>query len=402
MRIALFSDSAFPILNGVSVSVDRLRSGLIKLGHEVHLYAPDHPEAARHEEGVTRIPSWITPFARRYPFCDPFWLKGYKGFAEQKFDLLHLHNPFFAGSLAMRWAKRSGLPLVGSFHTDFRRCLAYCPAPLGWGGVFAAMQVRRIFRACDLAIVPSDTAGEWLSSYGVQTPQVVVPTGVELAPPMDRQTLRRSLGFKRDEVILLSVGRLAPEKNPLAIIESFALAAKDVPRAHLAIVGDGPLMNKLKARVHQLGLEPRVRFTGPRNPSEAAAFLAASDALVMTSFNETQGLVVLEAMSHGLPVVAVNEGGAGEQISDGVEGWVTNSHPADLAKAVTSILSQSNLRTRMGKAALAKGRSWTSLAHSEKMVQHYLSVLGHDHDGRQESVVFGEEKVEFMNRVRKP
>jgi glycosyltransferase involved in cell wall biosynthesis len=219
---------------------------------------------------------------------------------------------------------------------------------------------------------------------------------------MDRQTLRRSLGFKRDEVILLSVGRLAPEKNPLAIIESFALTAKDVQRARLVIVGDGPLMNKLKARVHELGLEPRVRFTGPRSPSETAAFLAASDALVMTSFNETQGLVVLEAMSHGLPVVAVNQGGASEQVSDGIEGWVTNSHPDDLAKAVTSILSQSNLRSKMSQAAMAKGRSWTSLAHAEKMVQYYRSVLGHDHEVEQESVVIGEEKVESMKRVRKP
>jgi 1,2-diacylglycerol 3-alpha-glucosyltransferase len=402
LRIALFSDSAFPILNGVSVSVDRLRSSLIKLGHEVNLYAPDHPEAARNEEGITRIPSWITPFARRYPFCDPFWLRGYEGFAQQEFDLLHLHNPFFAGSLALRWAKRSGLPLVGSFHTDFRRCLAYCPAPLGWGGAFAAMQVRRIFRACDLAIVPSETAGAWLSNYGVQTPQVVVPTGVEISPPMDRQTLRRSLGFKRDEVILLSVGRLAPEKNPLAIIESFALTAKDVQRARLVIVGDGPLMNKLKARVHELDLEPRVRFTGPRSPSETAAFLAASDALAMTSFNETQGLVVLEAMSHGLPVVAVNQGGASEQVSDGIEGWVTNSSPSEIAKAVNTILSQSNLRSKMSQAAMAKGRSWTSLAHAEKMVQYYRSVLGHDHEVEQESVVIGEEQVESMKRVRKP
>lgn len=401
MRIALFSDSAFPILNGVSVSVDRLRSGLLRLGHEVHLYAPNHPEAARNEQGVTRIPSWITPFARRYPFCDPFWQKGFEAFERQRFDLLHLHNPFFAGSLAMRWAKRSGLPLVGSFHTDFRRCLAYCPAPLGWGGIFAAQQVRRIFRACSLAVVPSETAGGWLYGYGVDTPQVVVPTGVEMTPAMDRQTLRRSLGFKRDELILLSVGRLAPEKNPPATVEAFALTAQKIERSRLVVVGDGPLMKKLKARVHELGLEARVWFTGPRSPSETAAFLAASDALVMTSFNETQGLVVLEAMSHGLPVVAVNQGGAGAQIADGVEGWVTDSQPARVAEAVNSILSQSSLRHKMGQAALAKGRSWTSLAHAEKMVDCYRSVLGHDHDESEESVVFGVENEGLMNRVKK-
>lgn len=402
MRIALFSDSAFPILNGVSVSVDRLRNGLLKLGHEVHLFAADHPEAPRNEPGITRIPSRITPFARRYPFCDPFWFRGYALFAEQSFDLLHLHNPFFAGSLAMRWAKRSRLPLVGSFHTDFRRCLAYCPPPLGWGGVFAQRQVKRVFRACSLAIVPSDTAGEWLAEYGVQTRQVVVPTGIDVGMAMDRQTLRRSLGFRRDELILLSVGRLAPEKNPFAIVESFALAVQGNDRTRLVVVGDGPLMKRLKARVHQLGLEPRVWFTGPRSPSETAAFFAASDALVMTSFNETQGLVVLEAMSHGLPVIAVNQGGAGEQITDGVEGWVTDSDPAQIAKAVCSMFNQSNLRHRMGLAALAKGRSWTSLAHAEKMAECYRSVLGHDRNQTEESVVFGVENEGLMNRVKKP
>lgn len=401
MRIALFSDSAFPILNGVSVSVDRLRSGLTKLGHEVHLFAADHPEAGRNEPGVTRIPSRITPFARRYPFCDPFWLKGYPQFADQGFDLLHLHNPFFAGSLATRWAKRSGLPLVGSFHTDFCRCLNYCPAPLGWGGMFAYKQVRRIFRACDLAVVPSQTAGEWLSDYGVQTPQVVIPTGIELAQPMDRQTLRRSFGFSREDLVVVSVGRLSPEKNPLALIESFALTAAAVSRAQLVIVGDGPCTNMLKAKVHKLNLESRVRFAGPRTPIETSAFLAAADALLVTSFNETQGLVVLEAMSHGLPVVAVNGGGASEQISDGIEGWVTDREPSSLSSAVNSLLQNSLLRGQMGQAAFKKGRSWTALAYAEKMSECYRRVLGHDHLLDQESVVSGERKGDLMSQVTK-
>ncbi len=301
----------------------------------------------------------------------------------------------------MRWSARSRLPLIGSFHTDFRRCLKYCPAPLGWGGVFAANQVRRIFNACSLAIAPSETAGEWLADYGVKTPLAIVPTGVETGPAMDRQTLRRSLGFKRDDLILLSVGRLAPEKNPFAVIEAFALTAAAAEKAKLVMLGDGPEMQRLKERVHRLGLESRVRFTGPRSPSETAAFFAASDAFLITSFNETQGLVVLEAMSHGLPVAAVKGGGASEQITDGVEGWVTGQEPAEIAKAVMSLFLQPSLRTRMGQAALAKGRTWTSLAHAEKMVECYRQVLGHDPAESRKTVVTDEAKSGLMSQAGK-
>lgn len=342
------------------------------------LYAPGHPNAMAGEPGVTRIPSLVTPFAPKYPFACTGWEKGRKEFLHSEFDIVHLHTPFMAGILARSWARSGRIPLIGSFHTDYRRCLKQCGIPLRWGSAVAAHFVKSAFDACSSVIVPSDLSGEWLAEYGCSARQRVVPNGVPLPAPLDRRTLRRAMGWKDSDLIVLSVGRLAPEKNPLTLIEAFALAADRCPRAILALVGEGPWRDRVQKLVRRKGLEARVRMLGERSPAEAAACFAASDLFVLASFNETQGLVLGEAMSYGLPVVAAKGGAATTTFCDGKEGFAVLPDPDSIAGAVTSLLLKPALRERMGQAAQIRGRSWTSLAHAKAVIEVYREVLGQD------------------------
>lgn len=378
LRIALFSDSALPIINGVSVSVDRLKKGLEQLGHQVTLYAPGHPDALQFEPGVVRIPSLVTPLAPRYPFAFTAWSHGKREFMAARHDLVHLHTPFMAGILGQSWARSCGLPLVGSFHTDYRRCLKHCGRPLRWGAAVAAQFVKHSFGACDAVIAPSELSGKWLAEYGCESPQTIVPNGIPHPASLDRRTLRRAMGWQESDLIVLSVGRLAPEKNPLGLVDAFSRVAESCPRAALAVVGDGPWRERVQAAVRAKGLAAHVRMMGERSPAETAACYAASDVFVLASFNETQGLVLGEAMSYGLPVVAAQGGAAATTFTDGREGFAVHPDPDSIADATTSLLVKSSLREKMGQAAKAKGRSWTCLSHAKAIEAVYREVLGHD------------------------
>lgn len=376
LRIALFSDSALPVINGVSVSLDRLSSGLTRLGHTVTLFAPAHPEALKDEDGVVRLPSCQTLFAPSYPLAVPFDQSARESFLSRRFDLVHFHTPFSAGRLGIKWATAAGIPLIGSFHTDYRRCLAQYGLPLRWGSPLAAWFVKSAFGASSLNLVPSETAGSWLDQHGVLAPLRVVPNGAPLPQPLDRKTLRRALGWKEGQLVVLSVGRLAPEKNPEALIHAFALTAPLCPGAILAMVGDGPLRGKLGKLCRSLGLDGRVIFMGGRTPSEASAAYAAADLFVLPSFNETQGLALAEAMSWGLPVVAVRGGAACDAFVDGVEGIAADPDPAAIASALTSLYQKASLRASLGRAAQARARSWTCQAHAKAVEAAYFEVLG--------------------------
>lgn len=126
------------------------------------------------------------------------------------------------------------------------------------------------------------------------------------------------------------------------------------------------------------GLESRVRMMGERSPAETAACYAASDVFALASFNETQGLVLGEAMSYGLPVVAVKGGAATTTFSDGREGFAVPPDPDSIAEATTSLLVKISLREKMGHAARTKGRSWTCLSHAKAVEAVYREVLGQE------------------------
>jgi 1,2-diacylglycerol 3-alpha-glucosyltransferase len=194
------------------------------------------------------------------------------------------------------------------------------------------------------------------------------------------------MGWKESDLIVLSVGRIAPEKNPLALIEAFSRTTDRCPRAILAVVGEGPWREKVQKLIRQKGLESRVRMLGERSPAEAAACFAASDLFVLASFNETQGLVLGEAMSYGLPVVAAQGGAATTTFTDGKEGFAVLPDPDSIAEAMTSLLLKPSLRDQMGQAAQARGRSWTCLAHARAVEEVYREVLGQDTLGSQKRV----------------
>ena len=309
MRVLMISDVYFPRVNGVSTSTATFMRELLDLGHQVRLLAPEYPQPWEDGLPVQRVPSRsvVVDKEDRMMRWRAAWEAGLA--AGRECDVVHVQTPFVAHYLGRKLARRLGVPLVESYHTFFEEYLFhYLPGvPKGLMRYLARRFSRSQRREVDALVVPSGAMLEKLRGYGVSTRAEVIPTGLDMAKFRggDGAAFRARLGLGADTPVLVHVGRIAHEKNIDFLVAAFSRVRETIPRAVLVIAGEGPALNHVKALVERLGLTPAVHFVGylDRRNSLLDCY-RAGDAFVFASRTETQGLVLLEAMALGVPVVS--------------------------------------------------------------------------------------------------
>ena len=381
MRVGIFSESYEPIQNGVAVSVRTLIDELRALHHHVVAIAPHYPDHTDGSPFVLRVPSMLTAMNADYPIPVPWFPRLKREIRKLHLDILHSQSPFFMGILAIRISRRYGIPHVTTYHTLYEQYLHYLFFMPGL--VTQRMMdwwLPRFYNECACAIVPSRAAERNLRRYGVECRIEVIPTGVPL-PPLEslgeetRNRVRRMHEIPVDAPLLLYVGRLAREKNVELVLDSFEDLALEFPEARLLIVGGGPHELALKSRAEAGDLNGRVQFTGPMPREDLDSVYAAADLLVFGSATETQGLVVGEARAAGTPAVVVDEGGASETVTDGVDGRVVPPNREAFASAIRALLKYDSVRLAMRDACLRSAPLYTPSAMAQRIVQVYDSVL---------------------------
>lgn len=379
MRILFVSDVYLPRVNGVSTSIRSFRSGLEALGHEVRLVVPRYGDEPP-EPGVARVPGTPVPFDPEDRRLHRTALRTACRAAAADCDVVHAQTPFVAYYAARDAARHAGKPLVVSYHTYFEGYLHHyvplLPRPA------AAWLARRFTRAqCNVAdaiVVPTQAIGDLLARYGVERPSHVVPTGLDLARyrAADGAGFRQQLGIDPQVPLALHLGRLAHEKNVGFVVEAFAHVHARLPRARLLIAGEGPAAADLHALVARLGLCDAIDFIGYlTDRRRVAACYAAADAFLFASQTETQGLVLLEAMASGVPVVAVAALGAAEVLPES-SGAVVVPLDRDAFGAATLALLQ-NRERRAGIVARQHAfvSGWSEAAMSRRLVEVYRGLL---------------------------
>jgi glycosyltransferase involved in cell wall biosynthesis len=355
MRIAIFTETFVPALDGV---VTRLRSTideLLKDGDEMLVIAPSYGEgpAYYHDVPIHRVAG--VPFPP-YPQIMLAPSNPRVGRALKKFepDLIHAVNPFVLGSGAPFYSHRMGLPLVASYHTNVTTYARFYG--LGIGERAGRWWTRTLHNRAHVNLCTSETTRKYLSENGVQRLHVW-PQGVDTArfhPKKRSAEWRLKLsGGHPESPVLLYVGRLGREKN----IGSLKAVLRAMPGVRLALVGDGPARGELEEEFAGM---PAV-FSGTRRGAELTAAYASADALVFPSTTETLGLAMLEALSSGLPVVAARAGAAHEVVEEGVNGLLYEPEVRDsLVGTVRRILEDGELRARLGEGAraTAETRDW--------------------------------------------
>jgi len=359
LRVAMFTNNYLPFIGGVPISIDRLKLGLTELNNGVLVVAPRYPQPSTTEEADVLRLAPLLPLGRHNEFrlANIFsWrlLKRVRAFAPQ---VIHVHHPFWIGRAGQLLGRLLRVPVVYTYHTRLEHYAHYVPLP---GPLFRNLishaLVKRFANGCDAVIVPTSSAEEYLRIVGVKQPVFVQPTGIDYARFADADsaaidTLRHRYRLEGKRV-LVSISRLSKEKNIDFMLDGLVLLRDNsAHNFHLLLLGEGNEFNRLQARIEALGLSEHVTLVGAVPPEEVALYCHLAEIFVFASRSETQGMVVLEAMAAGLPVVVIRSSGIEDIVQHGVNGYKTAPDPQSWSQRIDTLLSDDGLKARMSGQA---------------------------------------------------
>jgi 1,2-diacylglycerol 3-alpha-glucosyltransferase len=383
MNILMLSDVYFPRVNGVSTSMQTFCRELVRLGHAVTIVAPDYGIAdADPEFEIIRLP------ARRI-FFDPedrlirksAVRATVEALAARAWDIIHIHTPFRAHQIGVALARKTGRPTVESYHTYFEEYVAnYLPwFPPKLLRFFVRRFSRRLCESVDHLIVPTTEMAAVLRGYGIATPSTVVPTGIRLEDFTrgDAARFRRAHGFPETAPLLLTVSRLAIEKNIDFLLEVARALKAEALDFTFVVAGEGPDAPRLKRLATSLGLGDRVRFLG--NLDRNSALLdcySAADVFVFASSTETQGLVLIEAMACGAPIVSTAVMGTATVLRGTRSALIAEERVDAFAALVARLLRSPDERRRLSAAGPLDAEKWSATGLMRKVVSMYERLAG--------------------------
>ena len=336
---------------------------LTKRGHEVFIFCPK--SNIKEFKGVT-VHSYPAVKFKPYP---EFMIAVPQGRDKvPRLDVVHTHSPFTMGFFGWRVAKFQGIPKVSTFHTLLSEYVGYVSKlgktilrPITWEFC------RTFYNKHERLIAPSKTLKKTLRDHEIRKPIEVIPNGIDVNffRPFDKNKARKKLRLK-GEKIFLSLGRLGHEKNVDITIQAF----KNVD-ARLVIAGRGPAEKKLKKLTTKLGLKNKVIFRGFIPEKLKPLYYSAADALIVASEVETQGLVLVEAMACGTPVIGARSGPIPEIIRDGKNGYLFKSK--DIGELAEKIMAFETSQ-RMKKNALKTSKNYSIEKCVTKLEEFYREL----------------------------
>ncbi len=382
MRILMISDVYFPRINGVSTSIQTFRRGLHAAGHETVLIAPEYPVPYTDspDQHVIRVPSRYLPRDPEDRIMKQRDLRALR--SELKLgdiDLVHIQTPFLAHYHGISIARKLGVPVIETYHTYFEEYLHHY-VPLIPRSVMRFVARRFTVSQCaalDALVVPSPAMQKALEDYGVRCPMHIIPTGMEMErfASGDGRRFRERLGIPADRPTLVHVGRIAHEKNIDFLLRMFVRVVKRKPETMLVVAGEGPALEHCKSYVESLQLSANVRFVGYLSRDrELPDCYSAGDLFVFSSKTETQGLVLLEAMACGTPVVSTAYMGTADIVKPERGARVAPDNEEGFANLVIELLNDPARRHAMTEQAREYAATWSATAMAHRMADLYQSM----------------------------
>lgn len=363
MRIALFTETYLPHINGVVTHVKILRDGLLQQGHEVLVVTADYQTRHHYiKDGILHCPAIKSKRFYGYGVASPFSRRRLKLVQDFHPDIIHIHNEFGIGLSGIFAAKQLHVPLVYTLHTMYDDYLYYvAPRHL----LRAAKKVshdyfRLLGNAATELTGPSPKCQEYFQQIGVKKDVNVIPNAVELDDfSPDRISAENKAAFRRryqipdDVMIACFVGRLGHEKSVDVLLDYWARTITPEDKIMLCIIGGGPVQEKLEQQAKDLGIGSMVVFTGAVPHDQMPPYYASCDVYVTASLSDTNSISMLEGMATGLPVLrrydALNENV--DQVRDGVNGYIFNS-PEEMAAELRRIKNLSPEQLSILKASV--------------------------------------------------
>ncbi|NBV42417.1 glycosyltransferase family 4 protein, partial [bacterium] len=362
MKIAIFTDTYLPQINGVAVSTQTFVKEFEKLGHSVVIIGPKVDKTTRSTGRVWRFKSMPFPFQTEHRIIFPLSRK-LRLFKRMGFDIIHVQTPFFMGHLGQYLGWKNNIPVVHTYHTFWAEYLHYFPLiPKRLRHRIDLLLLSKNFcNRCDHVFVPTQEIQTKLLEYGVTVPLTILPTGINLetirahGSPHD---FRAKYNIEPQEKVVIFVGRLGQEKNVRFLMDAFAALNKQLPRTRLLMVGDGPEREYLEEKTKELGISNHVTFCGYLPHQKVFTAYAASDVIAFPSKTETQGLSLLEGLALGKPAVCINELGVKHILTEG--GFLTDDSLDDYVEKLVKLLVDEKLYHQKYLEAIHRGEQFSA------------------------------------------
>lgn len=388
MRIGLFTDTYPPFINGVSTSVLMLKQGLEKLGHEVYVVTVnDESFSYKEEDGILKIPSFpigLMNFRQTgiYP------IKAFNIIKKWKLDIIHSHTEFSIGTFARLISKQLNIPLVHTYHTMYEEYIYYITKGYFNSASKKLVEYLTLFlcdKTIDELIVPTEKTKElFKDKYKVKRDVYVIPSGIDTTrfykENIDKNeiiNLKKDLGLKKTDFIVLYVGRIAKEKSIDFLINNFNSVLNRIPKAKMIIVGDGPDIKNLIDLTRKKGLENKIIFTGKAPWTDVPKYYSLCDLFVTASKTETQGLTVMEAMGASKPVVAIRDESFELMITDKKDGLFFDDEKS-YVDMIYEVYKNKKLRDEISFNARLTADKYSPYNYAKNVLKVYDKVISKD------------------------
>jgi len=384
MRIAMFTNTYLPQVGGVAQSVRRFAEGLRRRGHEVLVVAPEYDARPAGEQRVVRVRAIQNFNGSDFSVALPPGLEVGRRMDELAPEVVHSHHPFLLGDTALRLSGSRRLPLVFTHHAMYERFTHYVPLDSHTLKDYVVELATGYANLCSAVIAPSESTAETLRRRGVSAPLHVVPTGVDVGAFADGAgapaRFRGRMGLPEEAFVIGHVGRLAPEKNLDFLTRAVAAAMGEVPEARFLVVGSGEAGERMRELLGDAGMAGRARFAGTLEGDDLIEAYRAMDAFVFASTSETQGMVLVEALAAGCPVVALDAPGVGEVVADGENGRLVGAEdvPAFAEAVVALARLPGQRRAALRRRARASARPFDIARCADRLVETYRRAAAND------------------------
>lgn len=383
MRVGLFTDTYPPYINGVSTSVETLKKALEKLGHEVYVVTVGHDGKTYdydEENKILYIPGFKYK-AYDYRIAPVYPTKVATKIRSWHLDVIHSNTEMSIGIFARFLSKQYGIPLVHTYHTMYKDYTYYVSRNLKYfdKGLKKAVEYFSKFYCDNTAnafIVPTiKTYKLFREEYHYDKDIYIVPTGIDVTPFLDKsidkkkvEKLKKDLGYKKNDFVLIFVGRMAQEKNVEFLLNVMAMEKNK--HIKLLLVGDGPDLEKYKELSDELELKDKVKFVGRVEWKRIPCYYHAADVSITASTTETQGLTVIEGLASGLPALCIEDDAFRTMVVEGLNGLFFKDE-ADCVKVIDEISKDKVKLASMKKQAIVTAKKFSPEDFAKSVLEVY-------------------------------
>jgi len=390
MKIGFFTDLYLPSGSGVETSIETFRKSLEEIGQEVYIFAPFSRAFKDTNPRVFRFRSLKIIKKPEIRLASPFlpvnsfdFLKKTKNL---KLNIVHVHTPFTLGILGKYVASRQKIPILYTHHTQYADYAKFYLKGKILFSILAQALTVWFSNISDGIIAPSYKIKKLLKKWGVKKNIYVLPTGIDtnifkkLAG--EKRILKEYLEIPRKTKLLLFAGRIGKEKNIEFLLNTFKeILMRSKIAINLLIVGDGPYLEELRRISRHLKIDSFVKFTGSVLYKDIPKYYQAADIFVFSSLTDTQGIVILEAMASGLPVVALKDDAFLKIIINNKNGFLIEHRKRNkkeqkiFAQKVLTLLNNKILYKKFSSNACKTTRYFSKEKQAEKLLNIYQKLI---------------------------